>query len=64
MATPGGAVQHSDGSLAGYASLEALLAAHLPPDQLREAQRVLYGAHSWARFARAVCLLAVRIPNF
>ena len=32
-----------DGSLAGHASLDALLAAHLPPDALREARRVLYG---------------------
>ena len=53
MAAPGGAAWHSDGSLAGYASLEALLAAHLPPDQLREAQRVLYGAQSCT--AHAVC---------
>lgn len=33
-----------DGSLAGYSSLEELLAAHVPPDKLAEVNRVLYGA--------------------
>lgn len=32
-----------DGSLAGLASLDRLLEAHLPADALREARRVLYG---------------------
>mmetsp|Transcript_2382 Transcript_2382/g.3986 ORF Transcript_2382/g.3986 Transcript_2382/m.3986 type:complete len:397 (-) Transcript_2382:233-1423(-) len=37
-----------DGSLAGYASLEAVLKAHLPPEQLKEVQRVLYGSNMGA----------------
>jgi hypothetical protein len=40
----GAAAEVDDGSLAGYDSLDAMLAAHLPPDKLREARRVLYGA--------------------
>lgn len=34
----------SSARLAGHASLDALLAAHLPPDALSEARRVLFGA--------------------
>ena len=33
-----------DGSLAGFASLDAMLEKHLPTAQLQEARRVLYGA--------------------
>jgi len=34
----------ADGSLAGFASLDAMLEKHLPAAQLQEARRVLYGA--------------------
>jgi hypothetical protein len=42
MAAVGGA--SADGSLAGFASLDAMLEQHLPATQLAEARRVLYGA--------------------
>jgi hypothetical protein len=57
-----------DGSLAGYDSLDAMLAAHLPPDKLREARRVLYGARcsadaSLARVCGGVRLLGADAPR-
>jgi hypothetical protein len=39
----------ADGSLAGFASLDAMLEQHLPAAQLAEARRVLYGASRGAR---------------
>ena len=39
-----GVTASADGSLAGFASLDAMLEQHLPAAQLAEARRVLYGA--------------------
>ncbi len=38
-----------EGSLAGFDNLDGMLAAYLPPEQLREARRVLYGARARGR---------------
>ena len=47
----------ADGSLAGFASLDAMLEQHLPAAQLAEARRVLYGASR----RRARCASASRV---
>jgi hypothetical protein len=52
-----------NGSLAGFDNLDSMLAAYLPPAQLREARRVLYGAQRATRrvlSAERVALLRLR----